>query len=417
MKFLSQYRKKVCLSFLLFTIAATVLLFSGCEKPTEISVSSAKLFEVQLSGCDGHGKAEFVLNQDNVNTELSRHKENPHYADIATLLNGMTFRLADESQQGTLTNGKDFTVIADYDEALAANINVKMKDTELICTARNLTQGQPLDAFQNFKVTFSGENGKGEITMDSSKCSKNTKAWITFKPDKNEKLKNGDKVTVRAESNVKLEEEGFYLKEEFKVFTVQNLLGPRNSLDGIDTQALREEMHKEMKTKILNSYYITDYDYQFTSGKNRKLNSEYFDYESRYDLDSYQYIYNPDDLNKNSLIAYYKVQTDFVCKAGQAGLPSGFTPMSGGETDTGITYMAIRTNPLRIGKNNQLDEHNDIYFDTENGKTIADLQKKIGMSKYCSEYFDKDFYLVQKTDPQSEATENATENNTDTVEE
>ena len=414
MNFLGKNNKIFYSILLLITMMVTVVSFCGCEKRTEISVSSAKLFEVQLSGCDGHGKAEFVLNKINVSAELTKHKENKHYADIEQLLNNMTFRLADESQQGKLSNGQEFTVIADYDETLAANINVDIKNTELVCTARNLTEGQPLDAFQNFKVSFSGENGSGKITIDNTKCSKNTKAWITFVSDKTEKLRNGDVVTIKAQPKLSLEEEGFYLKEEQKTFTVKNLLGPRNSLDGIDTEGLREEMHKEMKNKILNSYYITDYEYSFSSGKKRSLNSEYFDYESRYDLDSYQYIYNTDDLNKNSLIAYYKVTTTFTCKAGQAGLPSGFTPMSAGETDTGTTYVAIRTNPLRIGKNNQLDENNYIYFDSANGKTIRDIQKNLGIGKYSSEYFDKEFYLTQKSEPETEPATTPTEKMTDT---
>lgn len=401
MNFLGKGRKKTKYTVLLAIIMCfTVLVFGGCNKRTEISVSSAKLFEVQLSGCNGHGKAEFVLNKEHINTELAKHKENEHYSDIEKLLNTMTFRLADEKQQGTLTNGKDFTVIADYDETLAANINVDIRDTELICTARNLTDGQPLDAFQNFKVTFSGENGKGKINMDSSKCSKNTKAWIKFVPDKTENLKNGDIVTIKATPQLALEEEGFFLKEETKTFDVKNLPGARNSLSGIDTSALREEMNKEMKNKILNSYYITDYDYSFSSGKKRQLNSEYFDYESTYMLDSYQYIYTLDDLNNNSLIAYYKITTNFVCHAPQSSLASGFSPMADGETDTGTTYVAIRTNPLRVGKDNHLDENSDIYFDTENGKSIKDIQKNIGLKNYGSEFYDKDFNLIEVVEPQ-----------------
>ncbi len=401
MNFSGKDRKKTrCTVLLAIAISLTVLLFGGCAKRTEISVSSAKLFEVQLSGCNGHGKADFVLNKEHISTELAKHKENEHYADIEKLLNTMTFRLADEKQQGTLTNGQDFTVIADYDETLAANIQVDIKDTELICTARNLTDGQPLDAFQNFKVTFSGENGKGKINMDSTKCSKNTKAWITFVPDKAENLKNGDIVTITATPQLALEEEGFFLKEEIKTFTVKNLPGARNSLSGIDTATLREEMNKEMKNKILNSYYITDYDYSFSSGKKRQLNSEYFDYESTYNLDSYQYIYTFDDLNNNSLIAYYKITTNFVCHAPQASLASGFSPMAEGETDTGITYVAIRTNPLRIGKNNQLDENSAIYFDTENAKSIKDIQKNISLKNYGSEFYDRDFNLTEVVEPQ-----------------
>ena len=390
-----------------------VVTACGCEKRIQISVSTAKLFEVQLSGCDGHGKADFVLNKDNVKAEADKYKENENYENIYLLLNTMKFRMADEKQQGNLSNGQDFTVIADYNETLAASIKVDIKDTELICTAKNLTDGQELNAFQNLKVTFSGENGSGKITIDNSKCSKNTKAWIEFVADKTEKLKNGDTIKITAKSKVVLEEEGFYLKEPYKAYTVKNLLGPRNSLQGIKTESLREEMNKEMKTKILNSYYVTDYDYIFSSGKKRELNSEYFNYTSKYELDSYQYIYNKNDLNENSLIAYYKVTTNFTCKAGQAGLKAGFTPMKEGETDKGITYVAIMTNPLRIGKDNQLDKDNYIYFDSANGKTIKDIQTNLSIGKFSSEFFDKEFYLTNKTEPATEKpTQTATQQET-----
>ena len=390
-----------------------VVTACGCEKKIQISVSTAKLVEIQLSGCDGHGKADFVLNRDNVKAEADKYKENENYENIYLLLDTMKFRMADEKQQGNLSNGQDFTVIADYNETLAASIKVDIKDTELICTAKNLTDGQELNAFQNLKVTFSGENGSGKITIDNSKCSKNTKAWIEFTADKTEKLKNGDTVKITAKPKVVLEEEGFYLKEPYRAYTVKNLLGARSSLKGINTESLREEMNKEMKTKILNSYYVTDYDYIFSSGKNRELNSEYFNYKSKYELDSYQYIYNKNDLNENSLIAYYKVTTKFTCKAGQAGLKAGFTPMKEGETDNGTTYVAIMTNPLRIGKDNQLDKDNYIYFDSANGKTIKDIQTNLSIGKFSSEFFDKEFSLTNKTEPVTEKpTQTATQQET-----
>ena len=390
-----------------------VVTACGCEKKIQISVSTAKLVEIQLSGCDGHGKADFVLNRDNVKSEADKYKENENYENIYLLLDTMKFRMADEKQQGNLSNGQDFTVIADYNETLAANIKVDIKDTELVCTAKNLTDGQELNAFQNLKVTFSGENGSGKIMIDNSNCSKNTKAWIEFTADKTEKLKNGDTVKITAKPKVVLEEEGFYLKEPYRAYTVKNLLGARSSLKGINTESLREEMNKEMKTKILNSYYVTDYDYIFSSGKNRELNSEYFNYKSKYELDSYQYIYNKNDLNENSLIAYYKVTTKFTCKAGQAGLKAGFTPMKEGETDNGTTYVAIMTNPLRIGKDNQLDKDNYIYFDSANGKTIKDIQTNLSIGKFSSEFFDKEFSLTNKTEPVTEKpTQTATQQET-----
>ena len=400
----SKNKRKIFLNFLLVgVILLSIFIFSGCGR-VKISVISAKLLDVQIGGCNGHGTAVLSLNTENLKNELAKYKDNEHYAEINKLLNGMKFEFADKQQDGKLKNNEEFDVVALYDKYLAERANVVMEDTTLTCTAKNLSDGEELDAFKNLKVKFSGENGKGKAKLDTGNCSEVVKNCVKFKIESSDKyLWNGSTITVSAtEIDDKLKKKGYFLKEETKKYTVEKLAGPRTSLDGVDTESLREEMDREMNYHIQNDYYVFDCDYTFASGKKRDLSSFECTYDTSYTLEKYQYIYSRKDVSNNSLIAYYRVTTNFVSKEDQMNVSKGAAAMKKGEKDKGVTYVAISTNPLKMDSNNQLDKNNYIFFNSASGKTIPEIQKQLGITSYTSEYFDKDFNIIAYAEPETE---------------
>jgi len=390
-------------ALLVGVVLLSAFIFTGCGR-VKISIISSKLLDVQIGGCNGHGTAVLSLNTENVEKELAKYKENEHYSEIKKLLNGIKFEFANKNQDGKLKNNEEFDVVASYDKYLAERANVVMEDTTLTCTAKNLSDGEELDAFKNLKIKFAGTNGKGTAKLDTGNCSEVVKNCVKFKIESADKyLWNGDTVTVSAkEIDDKLKKKGYFLKEETKKYTVEKLAGPRTSLDGVDTENLREEMNKEMKYHMQNDYYIFDCDYTYASGKKRDLSSFEFTYDTSFSLEKYQYIYFRKDISNNSLIAYYKVTVNFVSNEDQKNVGKGCTAMKKGEKDKGVAYVAISTNPLKMDSNNQLDKNNYIYFNSASGKTIPAIQKQLGITTYTSEYFDKDFNLTAYAEPETE---------------
>lgn len=405
--------KKLPCIVLALLMLSTALVFSGCGE-TKIDVKGAYLLDVTLSGCNGHGKAELDLHTTNVSAELSKYENDENYLKISTLLYDMTFEFVDKEQNGNLTNDETFDVKAVYDEELAAEIGVVLENTTITCTAKNLPEGVELDAFKDLKVTFSGADGDGYASIDTGDCDKTVRDNIYFTVDGDKyNLKNGDEITVVAESYIDLEEKGYFLKEESKTYTVEGLSGPRTSLEGVDMGTVLTDMKSEINDKIKNDYNVCYYDYTFSSGKKRDISSYEFTYTTQLDLVNYQYVYDPEDLDTNGLIAYYKLTTTFKCKSDQSYVADGATAMKKGDKDTGTTYLAVVSNSLSVDADDKLiDDY--IYFTVTNGISIQDIKEDINIGMYSSEYYDKDFKVTTSGEGSTEkSTEKATEKSTD----
>lgn len=414
---LKKYANKLSYVLLVATIIFTVTLFSGCGS-LKIDVKESYLLEVEMNGCDGYGKVELSLNTKNVQAELLKHQSDTNYREISEVLYNLDFTMADPDQNGKLKNNDKFDVVVNYDKELAAEIGLELVNTTITCTAKNLPDGVELDAFKGLKVEFEGSNGNGYVNIDYDDCSTEVKNYIYFDIEGSyTNLSNGDEITVVANSYTDLEDEGYFLKEESKKYTVEGLDGPKESLEGVDVANLLSEMKNEVNEQLKKDYYVCSYDYKFESGKERYISSYFFTYTTKLDFVNYQYVYDPEDLETNGLIAYYKLTTEFKCKTDQSYVSDSETPMKKGEKDTGITYIAVVTNSLSISSDNKIAEDSYIYYDVENGESIEDVQEELNIGMYSSEYYDKDFKIIQSDDSDSKkekTTENSTEKTTAT---
>lgn len=400
------------LSYILLAVILTftVVLFSGCGS-VKINVKESYLLEVKMSGFNGSGEVELSLNNENVQIELRKHQKDDRYIEISELLYGMKFTMADPDKNGKLKNDDKFDVITSYDKELADELGVELVNTTITCTAKGLSEGVEIDAFKGLKVEFKGNNGDGYVTVESDDCSKEVKKYIFFNVEGSAgNLSNGDEVTIVANAYVNLEDKGYFLKEESKKYTVKGLDGARESLKGVDVDSLLSQMKHEINEQINKDYYVCSYDYKFKSGKKRYISSYYCSYKTELDLMEYQYVYDPEDLETNSLIAYYKLTTEFKCKSDQSYASDDQTPMKKGDKDKGVTYLAVLTTPLLITDDNKISENKYYYYSVENCESIEDLKDELDIDMYSSEYYDKDFNVIESDNNKTEkVTENSTE--------
>lgn len=410
-----KYTSKLLYFLLAVATLFTAVLFTGCGS-LKVDIKEAYLLEVEMSGCNGYGQVELSLNNENVQIELLKHQSDENYREIRELLYGIEFTMAEPEQNGKLKNDDKFDVIASYDNELADEIGLEFVNTTITCTAKDLPDGIQLDAFDGLKVEFEGDNGNGYVNIYNDDCSKDVKDYIYFNIKGNSSnLSNGDEITIIANSYIDLEDEGYFLKEESKKYIVEGLDGPRESLVGVDVASLLSEMKSEINNQIKKDYYVCGYDYKFQSGKERYISSYYFSYTTKLDLVNYQYVYDPEDLETNGLVAYYKLTTEFKCKNDQTYVSDGETPMNKGDKDTGVTYLAVVTNSLLISSDDKLSDNSYIYYDVENDESMEELQEELNINMYSSEYYDKDFKAIEPDNIKSEkTTENSKEKTTAT---
>jgi len=403
--------KRLPCLLLALVILSTAFILTGCNE-ISIDVKGNYLLDISFSGCDGHGKVEFGVNNENVGYALKSYLDNEDYYKIYSLVSDITFKMEDESLNGNLKNGDTFKVVAEYDEKQAENLNVTLTNTEISCTVADLPEGVELDAFAKVKVEFSGTNGSGYARINTESCPKTVTNNVYFDfDDDNSDLSNGDKITVIVKAYGDLEEKGYFLKEESKEFTVEGLSGPRTSLEGVDLTSIAKDMKDEADDETDGNFDLAYLDYKFESGKTRDLSYSNFDYTAKLELVKYVYAYDAEDLDDNGLVAIYKL-TNKIKRTGsdQSYVSDGATAMKKGDTDTGITYIIVSSPALTITADNKVED-DYMYYSTANYADLNDVNQKFVDGGYTTVDYDKDFKEIGAADDSSasSATEKSTE--------
>lgn len=111
-------------------------------------------------------------------------------AGLKILING------EEGNAKGLKNGDKITIKLEYNEKYLEDNNIKIENAEYEVEAEGLKTGTKIDLFDGVKVVFSGNDGKGSASIDTSEA----KSFIryTLKEDYYKNLSNGGKVVVVA---------------------------------------------------------------------------------------------------------------------------------------------------------------------------------------------------------------------------
>ncbi len=423
--------KKLPIVFLTMMIIATAFVITGCGK-TVIDVEESKILNVELTGFDGKGKIEVSVNEEKLEKLKKQYRDENNYSYVKKFLKSIKFELEDESVNGTLSNGDTVNIVVNYDEDIAEEGKISLEKDVIPYEIKNgtLKKGVEIDAFKGFKLTYTGDDGEGCVAKDTSGCDKLVEeAGIYFlvEGDNNGSLKNGDKVTIKVDCYDNLEEKGYFVKEKSKEFIVAGLTGARETLEGVDFSALAEEMRAELDSEYENKYdYAWDFNYIFESGKERDLDTINFKYTPNIELVRYAYAYDPSDYRtKNCLVAYYKITLKAECTHDQyEGKNPTPEQMKKGEIDTGVCYIAVKTNKAIMvsGENEIVNE--SMKYTVAGGLTMEECNKALEIDSYReTEYFDANYKkldpsAVEATEPATEpATESATESATEATSE
>ncbi len=403
-----------CLVLCLLTLCS-VFVLSGCGG-ISIDVKANYLLHPVFSGCNGKGSVKLELNYKNVDYAVQSYINNDKYSDIYSLVSDIDFELEDESVNGKLKNDDSFKVITKYDEDKATELGVTFTNTEITCKVQDLKDGTELDAFKDVKVTFSGEDGSGYASVNTDDCKRavTSNVYFTFEDENNGKLKNGDEVTVKA--NLYSDDSSYFLKEESKKYKVDGLYGARKSLEGTDLGDVKEEIRKKANTATKDDVSIAHYDYKFSSGKKRDLNSYSFSFETKMEFEKYVYAYDPDDVSDNTLAGVYKLTTTAKCKNDQSYVSDGAEAMKKGDNDTGVTYIVVTTSDLIFSSDNKLYDNGYFsrYYNMKSCADLNDIKDLFDNNNYVLVNYDENFKELKDAEPSTEkATEKATEKSTE----
>lgn len=129
---------------------------------------------------------------------------------------------------------------------------VKIQDSAKEFTVKDLEKVDSFDAFENFKIEFTGTAPEGIAEWKASGIMDGSKG-LYFSVDPQEGLSNGDKVTVKVEPEEYLDKfiqkTGKAPKETEKVYTVEGLLSYIQSGSQVD-DTLLNSMKKEVEDQI-----------------------------------------------------------------------------------------------------------------------------------------------------------------------
>ena len=407
--------KKLSAVFFTMVVIATAMVVSGCGQ-TAIDIQEARLLKVELEGFDGNGTAVVSVNESKLKTLKKEYRDKKNYDDIKDVLESISFEMENSKINGTLSNGDKFNVVAKYDKELAEEVGVVLKNTTIECSIGDkLPEGTVIDAFKGVKLEYSGDNGDAIAYVNYENCDKivsEQSIYFEIEGD-NDNLKNGDKITVRASSFGDLEENGYFLKEETKVFTVEGLAGARETLEGVVFSDVAADMYDRLEDYLEEDFNIDNLDYVFKSGKNREISTYRMKFTPTMELVKYAYVCDKDDVTENALVAYYKVTTlverTFDVYSGDEDFRKK------GSKDTGVSYVAVKSNAFKVKADNTIADDN-IYFSLNSATTIEKCDREMKIDDYKFEYYDKDYKKIDgtaTTDVTEPVTEEATEKTTE----
>ncbi len=194
--------------FILTTvILAAVLSFSACSSSNKVKSDDLNFYlkdAVSFGGAEGYGRIEF---EDN-NLVLERiifflGDKDDQTAARVDLAGHFSLKAKDENKN--LKNGDTVSVVLDYDEEVFEQHGIELKNKsgdEFEVEVSGLPEAEAFDPFEKVSMSASGYNGYGKLkgTLDTNGAEYffSVNDDVLYKIDKDENLKNGDKVTITA---------------------------------------------------------------------------------------------------------------------------------------------------------------------------------------------------------------------------
>lgn len=219
-------------------VGAAVMALSGCGNKAEVRMTD--YVEIHFSGLDGEGKVDAYIDKGSLKRDilaqvyeekedLSDKKLLEDLGDYEGFENSITCEL--DKEEG-LKNGDKVTLSISCDEETAEDCGIRIAgDLKKTYEVEGLTERIELDAFdskvfnteEGIEISFSGRAPFGRISIENHFSRSETLSDVRYTADKTENIKEGDKITITAELSAGLEVDGYYLKKNSTVVTVENI--------------------------------------------------------------------------------------------------------------------------------------------------------------------------------------------------
>lgn len=266
--------KKITTLLTLLTVFLLMLALAGCSKT--VSVELAPYMDVQYSGYNGNGTAQFLFDYSQFEYEIlsqwgSKDQSFEKLMELTALEN--TIFCSPASAEG-LCNGDTVTVTMTFDEKLAKELGYKLSDLKTTFTVKGLTEPIQLDPFAEdvfgkskaVDAYLEGTSPYIYLNLINTSAYDQPTAYITYQADKNCDLKNGDTVTITATLSDRYAREGYILTRTELTLPVEGFnsyISDPSMLCSSDVEALQNKMRDffaQEQNKSCHDFYFADGD-------------------------------------------------------------------------------------------------------------------------------------------------------------
>ncbi len=242
---------------------------TGLTEPKGSGFDPYELMSVSLTGYEGCGRIAAEVDQTVLKYALTDIVNGPatprEKAAYERLLCSVYYEIPDQGN-GRLKNGTTVEIQARYSKDCADALGITAEVRPYSYRVEGLGDGTAYDPFAGLKVSFSGTERNGQISFDTSRCVSFVQEKVQFTADMSGK-RNGDIVTVRAESVSDIESLNAMLTETEKQYTVEGLNRYAGSLDGVSTANIRRSISDFANQRVNTQEFASltaDSGYKFT---------------------------------------------------------------------------------------------------------------------------------------------------------
>lgn len=156
---------------------------------------------VSVVGVEEQGKAQIEMDEYGIAKDAARRmwfrktlpSEEKNLSEVyKELFSAISVGINPENH---LKMGDTYTITVHANNSLLEKYKISIRSNSFTGSVKDIDSYETFDAFEDVKVTLSGTNGSGKVTLDTPKAEE---LGLVFDVDKSDNLSNGDVVTVVA---------------------------------------------------------------------------------------------------------------------------------------------------------------------------------------------------------------------------
>lgn len=273
----------------------------------------SKYYEIEIKGFNGFAKASVSKLSDPYQELLAEGKLDSKEALKSAMRFSAFFADVEKklSKESDLSNGDTVELTFTYNEDLAKQLKLKIKNKTIKKKVSGLAEGKKVDLFADLEVEFSGISPNGSVKFSNNNGDDLIRR-VQYKTDKKNKLKNGDTIVVTAsyDENYAMEQ-GYAIEASSKEYTVSGLdyyLDDKAEISAEHKTAFEKEFKDRVDSVLANQWDKIYQNFGESVYGGEKVSIGTPQLEKGYILS----VKNPDASysNYNKLVMIYKVEIE-----------------------------------------------------------------------------------------------------------